>query len=1447
MNAAFRLILGVRVMTLACLTMALLLLPALHARATTVSILHSFGDGSVSNDGLHPGYTTLIQVGGNFYGAAQLGGTAGYGTVFEMTPAGTVTILHNFGDGSVPNDGKYPVYTSLVYDGTNFYGTTNAGGSTNNGTVFEMTPAGTVTILHSFGDGTVPNDGDQPQAGLVYDGTNFYGTCDAGGSANDGTVFKITHAGSVTILHSFGSVANDGLQPQSALIEMGGNFYGTTAFGGTVDSGTVFEITPSGTVTILHNFSDGSVPNDGSDPEYAALVYDGTNFYGTTEAGGTAGYGTAFEMTPSGSVTIEYSFGSVTNDGKYPEASLVLATDGNFYGVCNQGGTGTGADGTVFKLTPGTPWTETILHNFNDGSVPDDGYFPDGGLTEGADGNLYGTTLQGGSVNGGTTYKVTIAAPAGGTILAWGFNNDGQLGDGTEGGYDETPVQVLNLTDATAVSAGDAYSLALQSGDVWDWGFNYNSQLDNGSSINDDTPLQVEGSGGIGNLTGIVAISGGGDVPFSYHNLALDSSGHVWAWGDNTYGELGINSTAPSSFPVEVEGPSGVGYLSSITAIAAGDLYSLALDSSGHVWAWGDNDYGQLGNNSTTQSNVPVEAEGPDGVGNLSLITAIACGNTGTFNNVALDSNGHVWTWGSNFYGELGNGTTVPNSEVPVEVLGALGVGTLNNVSAIAGGEHCLAIVGSGPTSTVWTWGFNYYGELGNGTTSGTTPNDVPVEVVGAGGSGNLTGATAIAAGYFHSLAIVGSGSTSTVWAWGDNVDGELGNNSLTNSDFPVEVEGIGGAGYLTGATTIAGGDFHSLAIIGAASTGPTVATAAVATPNPVTGTTTNLSVLGADAAGESTLTYTWTYTGPAGVTFSANGTNAAQDSTATFTQAGTYTFTVTITDPSALTVTSSVIVTVDQTLTGIVVTPQTSATMGLNSTQQMNAVANDQFGSPLATQPSFTWSNTGVGSIGSTGIFSSGPTAGTAHPEATASGVSGSTTITVVAAGTPFDWGWNSFGQLGDGNYVSSPAPVQALDITSVTAVSSGGYDSMVLQSSGAISTWGDNAYGQLGNGTDTNSDIPVAVSQSTGLTDAAAISGGGYHSMALQAGDVWTWGDNLFGQLGNGSTTNSDVPVQVSGVSSVTAISGGGLHSLALESSGQVWAWGNNLYGQTGLLPPASGGHLDTDVPVHVAGLPAATAVSGGLYHSLAVGSSGTVWAWGYNVYGQLGNNSTTTTNVPVQVSGLTGMTAISAGGYHSLALRSDGTVWAWGYNGYGELGNGTTTNSLVPVQVTGLTGITAIATGVYYSLALKSDGTEWAWGIGTSGQLGDGLLNNSDVPVQVVGLDGVGFLTHVTAIAGNVLHSLALIQLIPPTVATAAAASPSPVTGTTTNLSVLGASASYPESDLTYTWTWTGPSGVTFSANGTNAAKDSTATFTQAGTYTFTVTAGRQPSET
>jgi uncharacterized repeat protein (TIGR03803 family) len=368
---------------------ALCALPA-TSFAQTFTTLASFN----GTNGSEPMVALVQGTDGNLYGTTLFGGTDGDGTVFRMTPSGTVTTLYSF---TSANDGRYP-YAPLVlgFDG-NFYGTTSGAGANNfYGTVFKITPNGTLTTLHSFDS----IDGSTSVGALVQasNGT-FYGTTESGGANNKGTIFKMTPQGALTTLHSF--AGTDGEFPSAALVQgSDGNFYGTTYAGGTNNIGTIFKITPAGTLTTLHNFT--GFPTDGSEPSAALIQAANGTFYGATGSGGVNDFGTIFTMTSAGVVTLLHSFNG--NDGGGPEAPLIQATNGIFYGTVNSDGTTssgcTEGCGTVFEIT--SAGTLTTLLDFDQ----IDGAFPFAALLQSTSGIFYGTTQQGGTANQGVVFKM---------------------------------------------------------------------------------------------------------------------------------------------------------------------------------------------------------------------------------------------------------------------------------------------------------------------------------------------------------------------------------------------------------------------------------------------------------------------------------------------------------------------------------------------------------------------------------------------------------------------------------------------------------------------------------------------------------------------------------------------------------------------------------------------------------------------------------------------------------------------------------------------------------------------------------------------------------------------------------------------------------------------------------------------------------------------------------
>ena len=345
------------------------------------------------------------------------------------------------------------------------------------------------------------------------------------------------------------------------------------------------------------------------------------------------------------------------------------------------------------------------------------------------------------------------------------------------------------------------------------------------------------------------------------------------------------------------------------------------------------------------------------------------------------------------------------------------------------------------------------------------------------------------------------------------------------------------------------------------------------------------------------------------------------------------------------------------------------------------------------------------------------------------------------------------------DGTYTSTPLSVVVSGVTA-TAVSAGGFHTCALVA-GSVECWGDNEDGELGNNTTTNSSSPVMVMGVGGtgtLSGVTQISAGKYHTCALVSGSVYCWGLNDYGELGNNTTTNSGTPVQVrlsatTYLTGVTQVSASGKFTCALVTGGTVRCWGHNQYGQLG-----NGNTTDSSIAVQVSGITNATQVTNGANHACALLTDSTVKCWGLNQNGQLGNNTTTNSSTPVQVlaaggvGSLTGVSSVSGGRLHTCALLSAGTVYCWGDNDNGELGDGTTTSRSLPVQVGTIPNATAVSAGEYHSCALLTDGTAQCWGAGAFGQVGSGTTADTSSPVTVIGPGGYGSLSGIAAISAG-----------------------------------------------------------------------------------------------
>jgi|SRR5579862_2435825 len=410
----------------ACAVFVLCATTASFLPAQTLTTLHNFNgaDGAKS-------WAAVVQgTDGNLYGTTYDGGSNGGGTIFRISMTGTLTTLYDFCSQSGCADGAQPQGRLGETASGEFYSTTTAGGQGNCplgcGTVYKMTPGGNLTTLYRFGTQTNSMDGIDPADGLAPATNGYlYGTTVQGGAnpcpplAGCGTVFRITPPGTLfTTLHSFTGL--DGNQVYARLVQaVNGDLYGTTYMGANNacpgGCGTVYKISPKGTLTTLHSFGGA----DGANPVGGLIQAADGSLYGETKLGGTHNAGTVFRITPSGALTTIYSFCSQTNcaDGSGPPADMVQAITGDFYGTTEAGGAG--GRGTIFKLSPGGRLK--TLYSFCSQSGCADGADPQGGLTQATNGDLYGTTKIGGATNNGTVFSLSVGlGPFVKTLLTMG-------------------------------------------------------------------------------------------------------------------------------------------------------------------------------------------------------------------------------------------------------------------------------------------------------------------------------------------------------------------------------------------------------------------------------------------------------------------------------------------------------------------------------------------------------------------------------------------------------------------------------------------------------------------------------------------------------------------------------------------------------------------------------------------------------------------------------------------------------------------------------------------------------------------------------------------------------------------------------------------------------------------------------------------------------------------
>ena len=800
-----------------------------------------------------------------------------------------------------------------------------------------------------------------------------------------------------------------------------------------------------------------------------------------------------------------------------------------------------------------------------------------------------------------------------GILFAWGLNNQGQVGDGTFITRN-SPVQI-GSSSWTAIKNGLNYCLALRSNNLlFGWGYNNQGQLGDGTTIRKTSPIQIGSSSWIAVDTGWS------------HTVAIRSDGMLFAWGSASGGQLGNGSTISRSSPVQIGSSSWI----AVSAGGGSGDFSVAIRSDGMLFAWGRNGYGQLGDGTTVNKSSPVQ------IGSSSWIAISAGPNSFTF---AIRSGGTLFSWGNNSQGQLGDGTTV-NKSSPVQIGGS------NSWIAVQAWQASGSAIDS--NNNLYTWGDNSSGQLGLQIT-GVFGSKVTVPTLVGGQAFAYTQSNLlpigsdswknIKLGASHAVAIR---HDNLLFTWGLNSSGQLGTGDTTTRSSPVQ---IGSSNWIA----VDAGISHTVAIR------------------------------------EDNLLFSW-------------GTNS-------YGQLGTWYETNYIdVGLKGIAIGRPIhVIRNDGILFGWGINSGNYGLIGDGTLDSRSSPV--QIGSSSWTLVSGAGSNL-IGAIRSDGIlFGWGryPGDGTSIIRSSpvqigssswiALSVGSSHALAISSDNKLFSWGNNNSGQLGDGTLITKLSPVQ-IGSSNWTSISAGYAFSAAIRSDGMLFSWGNNSQGQLGDGTNISKSSPVQIGSSSWI----AINGGYSTMIGIRSGGtLFTWGYGTFGRLGDGTTISKSSPVQI-GSSSWIAVpkNVAGRVNAAIRSDGMLFTWGQNNYGQLG-----DGTMINRSSPVQI-GSNSWVSISMG-YISIGLTTDNRLYIWGgrngsnFNWQPVLGTpkaynspiflNSFVPNSSPVQV-GSSSWLAISAGSRHTSGILKNterlGQVFSWGDNRFGQLGDGTTNFKPSPIQI-------------------------------------------------------------------------------------------------------------------------------------------------------------------
>ena len=853
----------------------------------------------------------------------------------------------------------------------------------------------------------------------------------------------------------------------------------------------------------------------------------------------------------------------------------------------------------------------------------------------------------------GQNYSGSLTAD--GRVFVWGLNGSGQLGDGSTTKR-EKPVEItagFDLAPSDKIQSlhfGANHSAAISSlNRVFIWGWNYNSRLGFNDTTNRNTPTEITSLFNLDSASNefIQSIRLGWASSF-----ALTSTGRVFSWGENSLGQLGDGTFNPKGSPVDITSKFLLDPNTNekVTYLSSSYESMFALTSAGKIFAWGDNTDGKLGDDTTTNRNTPTNITSRFGLLNDEVIQSIS--SLGLFHTVVLTNQSRVFTFGNNSNGQLGNGSSSSTiSKTPIDITSSFSLSGGETIQTLTGGASFSIITTS--LGRIMSWGGNFSGQLGNGN---NTNQFTPVNIADQFVLQNGETIKSMSLGYNHSFAVTSSGR---LFGWGINSSNQLGDGLTASRNIPFVIPVVA---------------------ISFNTNGGNVINSITAQPGTVITAPTNPTRSGYTFAGwfsdeALTTSYTFSTMPSASITLYAKWTGNAYS---------------------------------------------ISYSYRTIQVQRFNHL-----------------------------------TGGTFH------------SVGMTTSGQVYAWGLNDYGQLGDGTTANKPIPtlISFPAGETIKDVVAGQYHSFAVTTTGRVYAWGRNDYGQLGDGTKTNRSTPTLISFTNlnELNDGETIRNvvaDQEHSLAVTTtGRVYAWGRNNSGQLGDNTLVDNSNPTLILFPAGETMrnVAAGLGHSLAVTTTGQVFAWGRNAVGQLGdgtpedkskptLISFADGpnGLIDGETMRDV--------VAGGEY-SHAVTTNGRVYSWGSNNRGQLGDGTKTNRSTPTLIS-FTNLNELNdgetirnvdIGGPHSMAVTTTGRVYAWGLNNRGQLGNNTLVNNSTPTLISfnGLNDlndgetIRNVFLGGAHSMAVTTNNRLYAWGWNNSGQLGDNTLVNKSIPTLIYGL--------------------------------------------------------------------------------------------------------------